>query len=391
MEVRLLLNVIYVSFVNINAKEMIGVNNKITWQVNAMRELGHYVIHGYYKNNTYVFSNGQVEEEILINTKNKLSIRKSIYKALEALIIKEQPDLIYIRFAGCDNYFISLLKKIKPFTKKIIIEIPTYPILKEKYSLLQTFIKNKQLKPIIGTIIKILLIIFNSHKIKKYVDSIVTYMDYKTIWGIPVIKIDNGVCVDKIPMKKGSNNTNEIVLIGVANVSHWHGYDRIIEGIYNYSNERQENTYTIRFKIVGHGPEIERLKHLVQKYSLNEYVEFHGTQTGENLNLLFDSSDIAVSSLGMHRIGLVQGSTLKTKEYCARGIPFIYSYKEKEISEDLPFAMLLPSDDSYVDINSVINFVNMVREDKLIGEKMRKFAYEHYDWKKQMEIIFSHL
>ena len=35
--------------------------------------------------------------------------------------------------------------------------------------------------------------------------------------------------------KRDLINKNQIVLIGVANVSFWHGYDRIIKGLKNYA------------------------------------------------------------------------------------------------------------------------------------------------------------
>ena len=39
---------------------------------------------------------------------------------------------------------------------------------------------------------------------------------------------------------------------------------------------------------------------------------------------------LQVGSLGLHRIGLTEASTLKVREYWARGIPFLLSYEDTD-------------------------------------------------------------
>ena len=130
---------------------------------------------------------------------------------------------------------------------------------------------------------------------------------------------------------------------------------------------------------------------LVKKYKLTNTIMFLGSLEGEKLNNEFKTADLAVSSLGLHRMGIQKGSTLKTKEYCARGIPFILSYKEEKINEDCNFALKLPSDDSPIDINKVISFYDQIKDDTDLPEKMNKFACDNYSWLKQMEKITDFL
>ena len=49
------------------------------------------------------------------------------------------------------------------------------------------------------------------------------------------------------------------------------------------------------------------------------------SQTGEELNELFNRADFAIGSLGRHRSGIYNIKTLKNREYAARGLAFMYS------------------------------------------------------------------
>lgn len=384
------MKILYVSFIDIGIKEMAGVHKKIGWQVKALRDLGLDVIHGFCHNNDYFFSDTKTVIKLPLIKNNLFRKRYSMYINIEEYISRVKPDVLYLRFAGSDPFFIKFLKKVKNNKNiKVILEVPTYPLINEFYSLVKMHWKNRQFKLLLSAIIKGFGRLISIRYLKKYVDKIVSYMSHDRVWKIPVITIDNGVYVEEIPIKKVTKNESGIVLIGVAAVSEWHGYDRIILGIHDYI--KKDNEVNICFKIVGEGPALGSLKKLVKDFNLEKYVEFLGFQSGESLNKIFNNADVAVSSLGMHRIGLYEGSTLKTKEYCARGIPFIYAYKERELLNNTSFSLLLPANDSPIDMQKIIEFVDKTKQDKSINLKMRKFAFQKYDWKKQMEIVIKEI
>ena len=147
-------------------------------------------------------------------------------------------------------------------------------------------------------------------------------MDYEKIWGIPVIKLENGIDLEQIEFTGYNKSKESITLIGVANISKWHGYERIIKGMYDYYNSMP--TKNVILNLIGNGQELENLKILVNKYNLKEKVIFQGVKSGKELSYLFKSAHVAVGSLGMYRIGINNGSTLKAKEYAARGIPYLF-------------------------------------------------------------------
>ena len=105
----------------------------------------------------------------------------------------------------------------------------------------------------------------------------------------------------------------------MANLSFWHGYDRMIKGLYNYY--QNNNNFPVFLKFIGDGPEKQKLMFLVEKLKLQQYVSFKGKVDGKELDVHFDGMHIGIDVLGMFRRGFNESSSLKAREYCARGIP----------------------------------------------------------------------
>ena len=103
---------------------------------------------------------------------------------------------------------------------------------------------------------------------------------------------------------------------------------------------------------------------------------------------IYNEVDMAVSSLALHRVGLTSGSTIKTKEYCSLGVPFIYAYDEKELNIEFPYAMKLDSTDTPVSISDIKRFHNNLK-DKDYPNEMHMYAKENYDWNVQMSKLLE--
>jgi glycosyltransferase involved in cell wall biosynthesis len=197
----------------------------------------------------------------------------------------------------------------------------------------------------------------------------------------PHLTIGNGFDAKSVPLKKTrSFDNNELHLLCVAKVGRWHGLDRILKGLAIYSG-----TPRVILHIAGNGSELSYLKKLANDLSITNQVVFHGFLTGNALNDLFDQCHIAVGSLGIHRIGLKEASTLKAREYCARGIPFIYGIPDLDFPEEFPFILHFPADDSPIDVEKVLAFAITISRDSDHPQKMRCYAEEHLDWSVKMK------
>ena len=256
-----------------------------------------------------------------------------------------------------------------------ILEYPTYPY-EQEY---------KKIKP------KIEQIIFWNHgpkKVENLVDLVVGISAEKNL-KVPknYILINNGVQLENIMIKR-QKEKNHVNLLSIANIALWHGYDRIIKGLYEYYKNNPEKE--VYYHCVGKGPELTNLKELTKKLNLEKYVIFHGTKTGEELDEVVDISDIAFGSLGFHRTGLTGGSPLKAREYCARGIPFVISYDDWDFPESFPFVYIIPNDDSPVDINEVIEwYEKLLKEHPNYSLEMRKYAEDNLSWDAKMKPVIE--
>ena len=182
-------------------------------------------------------------------------------------------------------------------------------------------------------------------------------------------------------------------LISVSSLLHWHAQDRVISGIKNYyENHSNENDIDVVFHIVGEGPEIASLKKLTTELNFEDKVIFHGFKINEELNKLFAQSHVAVGSLGHNRINLKISNTLKSREYFARGVPFILSGLDEDFPENLPYVKYIPLDESPVNIDSVIEFYkNISNNFPSYPSLIRKYAKENLTWdlkiKKVMKLM----
>jgi glycosyltransferase involved in cell wall biosynthesis len=314
--------------------------------------------------------------------KNKLPYFSANYNQLKKIIprIKEF-NFIYIRKPSVlTKKFIQLINKVKELNPNIIIlmEIPTYPYdneikmtLKNVFSLRKDKYWRDKLKPI---------------------DRIVTFSKDKIIFGIKTITISNGVDFNRVPLKNNNLKNNTIDLIGVASISEWHGYDRIITGMKNYENTNSH--IDVKFHIVGDGNQdvLNTYRNMVKEYNLSDKVIFHGKLTGKDLDRVFDISDIGVDALGRHRSNVYYNSSLKGKEYLARGVPII-SGVETELDDMKEFEayMRVSANDNSIDITEVIQFYLSVLMKNIHPKDIREFGEQNFDFGKTMIPVIKFL
>ncbi len=295
----------------------------------------------------------------------------------------EDVDYIYIRRPPyCTGSFIRLLRKIKQNNPNInlILELPTFPY-------------DTEFTKIYKRYIHLLKDRFNRKKYVHYIDRIVTFSEHKSIWGIKTIRTQNGINLTSIPVRKTNDNQRNVIhIVAVAMFAPWHGYDRLIKGLQLYY--ARSFSITVMVDFVGEGPALSEYKDLVRQTGTADYVTFHGKKSGKELDQIFNSADIAVASLGIHRIDLKQVSTLKAREYCARGIPFIKAYDDVDFTEDFAYALTIEASDQPININDILLFYrNLVVKygKKEIISSMREYAERRLSWSFQVRPIVDYI
>lgn len=279
--------------------------------------------------------------------------------------------------------FLNLLREFKHQnpSSKVVIEIPTYPYDQELQTPELFFAYRKEKK--------------YRNRWRFYVDRIADLSEHSEIFGIPTIPFVNGIDIENISSRIPSSSSHETInIVYSAFFEFWHGCDLLIKGISDYY--RHGGARNIVLHLVGGGSELPHLKDLARKLAIEEHIRFYGVLSRDEINPVYDLCTLAVGSLGLHRRnGSLLDSSIKTREYLAKGIPFFFS-GDVDVVRDrgLDFVLQLPSGEHHIDMNEVISFHDALY--KRYGEHelvrvIREFAEEHVSMRAGMSRVISYL
>lgn len=309
------------------------------------------------------------------------SIARDYETALKKL---ENPDFVYIRRTYVDRAYLKFLKSVKEkFPQcRVIVEIPTYPYKKEMLSAWYTrFMYVKEL-------------IYRG-EYRKYIDRFVTYSDDQEICGISTICTMNGVDVDEIsPIEAiGEYDKDSINLLAVALLARHHGYERIIKGLGQYYKEPQKRK--VYFHIVGDGPEYKKYKKLVKKHKVDKYVKFYGPKYGSELDEIYNMADAGLAAFGVYKDGFSKLSTIKAREYLAKGIPVILGADDDLFGgKNSKYGLMFSNTADVVKIEKIIKYLDELylgRFKSDINAEIRRFAYQRVDNSVVMQPIIDYI
>lgn len=286
----------------------------------------------------------------------------------------DDADFLYIRQVYHDASFCRYLKALRRKNPKIkiVYEVPTYPYLTEqKTSAANSAFRKKEARW--------------SMRCAKHIDRIVTFYGQDEIWGVPCIKLMNGFDFSQVELPERPS-PKDVQIISVAATAFWHGYDRLIEGIHQYY--ANGGTEQITYHVVGNVlPELQRM---VRDYHLEDHVVFHGKQYGEALKKLYSQCYLAVDVLGGHRKNYPVSSSLKSREYAAYGLPVLTSSPIDYLPRDYQYQLIVPYDDSPVDMNDIIQYYWSAYDEKDPRKKaidIRSCAKERCDMEATMKPV----
>lgn len=362
--------------------EVSGISKKIHYQVKGLRENGYEVHLCYYDFDAQGHRCRYVDDQVIqdYGTGFVAGLRQRIdYECIYDYCKLNGIQFVYARcFQNANPFLIHFFKKLRKLDIKIVTEIPTYPYDSEFVGfplMTQMGLKIDQ--------------IFRKSLYKR-INAIVTFSDVNEIFGQRTIRISNGVDMDSIPLHDyHPSSDGSIHLIGVAEVHYWHGFDRLIAGLGEYYRNTN-SPRNIYFHIVGgvwksemydsiHAPGFSEL---MDKYGIRDRVVFHDQLFGGALDKVFNQCRFAIGSLARHRSGITVIKTLKNREYATRGIPFIYSEIDSDF-EDKPYIIKALPDESPIDIQQIVDFIESHRFDPA---EIRK-TVENLSWKIQMRRV----
>jgi glycosyltransferase involved in cell wall biosynthesis len=383
------MNILFLVYHGLHADS--GISKKILSQVKGLKEAGHEVATCTY------FIDGQGHrvreidgQRIADYGRGRLApLRKRCsYGSIARWAIAHGTDLVYVRsFHNANPFTIGLFRRLKAAGIRVVMEIPTYPYDAEYANF-----------PLFGKLELWVDKLFR-HRLARTCDAIVTFTSEPRIFGQRTICISNGVDFSALPLHHSLPHprpqgpyTDELHLIGVAEVHYWHGFDRLLRGLEAYY--RTERDVRVVFHLVGGMADAERygsrfaegILTVIEQAGLQEVVKLHGPLHGEALDAAFAGADMAVGSLARHRTGITRIKTLKNREYAARGIPFIYSEEDEDFDAQ-PYVLKVPADETPIRIEDLVEFYTSQAWDSAAIRR----SVEKLTWKVQMQKVVEAL
>lgn len=332
-----------------------GVINKIKQTVSALNRIGHQA------------------EAIFLDIRE----RKGYFKAYRK-IFKSEADIVVIRSTLALPFFFTALLFKRLQGKKVLIDVPTPNI---------TFDNELRISKagLFWKITRRLLLraafpwaLYPATKVFQYAKDSAYFsfgLQRKTML------IANGIDVSAIPVRTFAENpsTTDFVIIGVGSLATWHGFDRVIRGMATYY-KKCPNGINVRFFVVGNGDIRGVWQKKAEDLGISRHVVFTGLQTGAALDELFEQASVAVASLGLFRKGISMASDLKSREYSARGMPFIASGHDIDFDPAPEFLYKVDNSDDEVSIEKLLKWHAELQKKNITPDVIRNYAANHLDF-----------
>jgi glycosyltransferase involved in cell wall biosynthesis len=198
----------------------------------------------------------------------------------------------------------------------------------------------------------------------------------------------NGIDTSKLYVRKNPYFDGQTLkLLFVGSGYEYQGFHRLLISMEEYYRS------TFKVRIIVHVAGISLEKTYLKKYLKNpivlESIVFHGFMPPHEIDHLANECHLAVNSLSLHQIGIKIASTLKSREYFARGIPYITSSSDDDIDDENPYIIKVSGDENLFDIQELIDFALKLNADSEHPQKMRQYAIEHLDWSVKMKKLIT--
>ena len=292
-----------------------------------------------------------------------IDLMRAVRKALQ----KKKIDALYLRYMPTFVNAVGAMRALKAQGGRLVMEYPTWPIAQEN----NRFFLRRQVFRYADRVLA---------KIDPMVDLFTLIGDKTegTLRGRPAMNIVNGVNVEAFALHQPNREDPTVHLLALASMSGWHGYDRIIRSLAQYKGDAD-----VRLHMVGGDGDgsLEKWRALSVELGLESKVLFEGPLYGDALDRRIAQCDVGVGSLGMYRYGLQSATTLKLREYMARGLPFLSAVEDPTLPDEPDFALKVPNDDTPISMEEVVAFARQAKQSSDTPARMRAWAMERMSWK----------
>ena len=297
----------------------------------------------------------------------------SAFEYLFNYCIEQKYNFIYIR--RLMSKLLSASKYLKRLSKTIpiVYEIPTYPLDTGNNILykIRDLIEMSCYKSI-NKYIKLTLV--------NLIDNSISIPDN---WQI----FHNALDIDNYYETECPELFDTIKFIIIANISEYHHYERILLAIEKYSGN-----YKIELAIISpKSIEYSKLKTLVSSLNLESTVTFHDSLPLNEIQNIAKDYHIGVAQLSTGEKGSNLVNTLKSKDYCAMGLPFISTCYDTSFEKGFPYAYITENMDDDINLNKIIDWYLSIRKNTNYRNDMYEYAKNNLQYDKFAQQIIDKL
>jgi len=277
------------------------------------------------------------------NISNYINLKQTAYKWL--VQEHDKYDVVLIRYFPGDPFLFNAIKNIKnAFTIHHTIEgeeVKTQEgIIGLLHASLESFIAPYVLRRSQG-------VIGVTNQIQKYEQK-------RSGLNIPGFTLPNGINTKTALLIEDERNTEIRLAFVAAAFAPWHGLDIVL-------NEFKKNNIMIHLDVIGSVPN-------ALKYE-DPRIKYHGVLDKNHLTQVLQRTDIGLTSFGLFRNKMTEGSTLKLREYLAFGIPVYGDSPDSALPSEFPYYLV--DTFSLEKVKSAAIHLKKVRRDKIRKESLQ--------------------
>ena len=204
---------------------------------------------------------------------------------------------------------------------------------------------------------------------------------------VPTLTLANGVAPERFmaPPRHWAGGTLRVLM--VAGVFWpWQGLDRILRGLLSAPDQRIELHLA---GLVRSTTDQELIRQCNERFP--GQVIAHGNLAQPALDALATETHLAISSLALHRKRMTEACPIKSREYCARGIPFIKAYHDPDFPAGSPGCYTVAADDAPLTPGELRRIAKDAWGHAGLGGAMREHTLRHLDFARKSHQLVDYL
>ncbi len=337
----------------------------------------------------------RVPKTLFRSTKQKTAYHKTLYEYFK--LHQPECDFVYCRYPGASKYLALWTRLVH---RKVFFEHLTA----EGYEI-RIYAKENPLKWNLSSLLSHIEFRFFPLFLEWYYGKIIrrkaefgisnsgNIADYENaIAGNDYVQLVSGDAVNAsafpirmpVPMP---GTLRMIFLKGAVTQADFNGLDRLFKGMSIYKG-------SVKLQLSLYGRNLESEARQIQQYGIQNMVELNGFIDKTEIDDIMNSVDLGVGALGVHRKGLSSTTTIKAREYFARGLPFFYGHNDPDFSASpiaRNFCLEFEANDDPIDMEQLIQWYSSIETQQSIPESMHQFALDNLDYTIKMKRLFEFL